>query len=243
MGTFSEALSGLRSDVRELRREVREDVGELRDEMRNELTALRAEVGQLKTEKTQAKGWIAGALAVVSFLGTLAHWLVPCAVAALLVGCGETGPWNADAYWHEHARPVPVYIDEDMRPECVRSAFDAVDFWRAEGVDYLRPERKPRYWYGFGQEVRGAITITERTTALGQVGATGWGELVKRMRWARVWLSRDDRCTVATTAHELGHALGLRDIYDEGYRGYLMFWTTLPDQTEVTDFERFWVTQ
>lgn len=237
MGTFSEALSGLRSDVRELRREVREDVSDLRDEMRTELHALRSEVGALKADKTRAKGWIAGALAVASFLGTLAHWLVPCAIAALLVGC-SLGPNGADSYWHDRWRPVPVLVDASMRPDCVQAAREGVEFWRDLGAP-LRAAEVTTDRSVFSKGTLGAIVITERTLALNVRGATECTELETRIRSAVVRLARDEECHWAVVAHELGHAQGL----EHADEPYMLMYPWGPGGDALSRAEIEWVRQ
>lgn len=160
------------------------------------------------------------------------------AILALLVGCGnladpinvsQTPPddpppsegWpgcNGNDSWG--VQSLEVAIDKDMSTSCLNATETALAWWAAQGVGYLVPVyvsglTMPEY----GKARKGKITITQGYIEGSSIGITHYlstgGE--GGMYGASVTL---EQCTADVTAHELGHALGLRHNLETGYLMY-----------------------
>lgn len=194
-----------------------------------------------------AGGFAGGALLVHLKEKLLALFVVACMLFS--VGCENTGPNGADAYWHDNQRPVPVYIHEDTRPECIDATLEAREFWKTKClVDYLRPRVVGDSWDGwYGSDApEGAISVRDGTLPPGPLGNAQFKRFATRMRSCRIRMAIDPRvedvCKVSVAAHELGHCLGLQHTYDQDESDHLMFWID-GDEMVVTEDECAWVTQ
>lgn len=249
MTTIREDIATIKSDVRHIidRLESVDQLEKRVDQIERKGIRVAAYVAGLST----IGGGAAGAL-LVYLREKVAALFLALFVILFVAGCAGTGPNGADAYWHGSVGPVPVYIHEGMRPECIDAMFAARDLWKEKClVDYLRPRVVSDSWEGWrGSEApAGTISVRDATLPLGPLASTQYRRFFKRMRWARIRFSLDGRpedvCNVHVAAHELGHALGLSDRYSAKDEELLMFWTYDGDveDDKVTEDECAWVTQ
>lgn len=137
------------------------------------------------------------------------------ALLVLLVGCGAppvesmNEPGEGPSRWE--SRPVLVVASADMSPACLVALDDALEFWRAHGVDYLQLEVSAHYdWHFDGTNRSGVVTVHA-----GGLEGPGSGETYRVRTITGAMFSADVRiddpawCRAQTLAHELGHALGL----------------------------------
>ncbi len=144
-------------------------------------------------------------------------------IAVHLCGCASVES-AAPAYrWSQ--RPVTVYINEEMSPECLDSAEDALLVWRRI-VDYLNVEYvtaiHPQI---LGLDRPGSIAITEGPLSSGVGGETRVlvHEHSGNLHFAHVTLAL---CKTSVAIHETGHSLGLPDVNDPEN---VMNWYTVED--------------
>lgn len=247
--------------MRETVTEVKEDVAEMKADLRWLVEAakedrrargeLEGRVDKLERtrirERAYATGFGAAAALVLGFVkDKLLVWLAGLLAAMFLTGCQNTGPFGADSYWHERQRPVDVYIHSEMRPECTEAVAYAVEFWRDRcGVNFLRVRATGDSWDGWygSKGPVGTISVRDGTLTPGVLGNTSHVGVGSRMRSARVRLSLDDEaaCHPLVVTHELGHALGLADLYDTERLYSVMFWQHVEGGDQVSDDECAWV--
>lgn len=224
-------------DEREhLRLTIKEAVQEALEPMTSRVAALEADVKAAKT----IGALMAGA---VGFLAPIASWLLPKLIhlvpflvlltsCAPLVGCAsldKSGTHIAETKWL--ARPVKLVASDAFSPECQEALVEALAFWREQGVDYLSPSVVPASDKRFdGHTHGGTITIVPN----GEIGSGAAGEtyhsttITGAMYSADIHIVDPDWCKPQVLAHELGHALGLVDIYEEESSESLMYWLTSP---------------
>ena len=159
----------------------------------------------------------------------LAVWaLLEVIVLVLLFGscAAAPAPWGPH-HWNESARPVHVLVSDGLDAQCRAAVDEGLAFWMEQGVGYLSVEHVgpghpavnglPRYreiGIGPGPLSDGAVAQTFRQFSSQGVYA------------ADITLLTPEGCTSQTVAHELGHALGLDDLYEVSLIDRLMFWAT-----------------
>lgn len=170
-----------------------------------------------------------------------------CPLLLALAGCGgcysfDGAPgWNLpgpDVYfrWHESVRDVPMVMSESLTPECQAAVYAGLEWWREQGIDFVEdPSIVPQSRAHATRE--GEIAVSAGTPDKeSHVGATS--QLAKnyfmhsaQVRFLQSW------CNPTLAAHELGHALGLPDIYDTKEKGNVMFWTLPGAGLHVTKYQ------
>lgn len=140
--------------------------------------------------------------------------------------------------WPSSRRPVAVLLDEGMPEGCVEVTIEALDWWRRSGITFLRPAMVDRGH----PAVNGVPREGEIGVTFGAVGGVNQA-VAAETRWRTTlgrWMHDADitlgtyGCTVAAAAHEIGHALGLPDLYDTASENNVMFWNSEPDNVELT---------
>jgi hypothetical protein len=137
--------------------------------------------------------------------------------------------------WPQWRRPVAVLVDAGMPSACIEAAFIGVSWWTDQGVDYLAPELVPSTHPAvIGVPRAGEVGITSGPLTAPAVGLTQWTAAGGLMHDAIVTLDfEDDGCVWQVAAHELGHALGLRDLYGREDWENVMLGVTLRRDTYV----------
>lgn len=213
--------------------------------------SLEDRITELEKKAIRTSAWAAGFGAAAAFVfSILKDRLLAGLVVLLLVGCSDTGPRGADARWPDGRKPVTLYLHADMRPECIDAVLQAVEFWRETClVDYLRPRVVGASWSGWYGALApvGTISARDDETLTRPLGYTRTSQVARRLRWARISFSlahpTDSVCSLHVAAHELGHAMGLEDLYGKADGRALMFWNYDGDlnDVEVTEDECSWV--
>lgn len=98
----------------------------------------------------------------------------------------------------------------DLSDKCLIAALAAVAFWADKGADYVVPRLVPSADLAVqGLPHYRQIALTVGPLSPGILGLTTRGSNVAGIVWADIRVS--PRCDQQTIAHELGHALGLKD--------------------------------
>jgi hypothetical protein len=160
--------------------------------------------------------WMGGGFTVA---GSTALWLfehfgklLAPLFALMLLSCA-TVAGSADEeperpYWCAEERPAYVWVSDGLDAKCQRAVFEAVAWWRGQGVTYLQAFVTADARTTWGRPEPRAIKVT---TELPDDNAAAGDCRVMRLTEhclaaAEVRLAD---CNTQTAAHELGHALGL----------------------------------
>ncbi len=126
MGVLSERLA----TAIERLEGVREDV----HDMRSELRQVQLDVTDLKHTRTEGKTWINAVLSIGAVLFTALSWVLRISPLVFLFSCGVP-PQLPQGQWY--SRPVKYVVDPSMPEACLSASLEALEFWQAQGADYL----------------------------------------------------------------------------------------------------------
>jgi hypothetical protein len=184
------------------------------------LTSLETDRTKVKTATSILAAAFSGITAAVSYLLSRA-WLLPiffaisCAAPSPLAVKTPASPVPTGDRWKAEDYPVPIAMDTRSSPECIVSLFFAALFWRAQGAEYLMDP------IDLGVNVPEDVALPQviLLTIDEPKGASHAAETLRISKdgniRAAVLRFRSDSCTPWHAAHELGHALGLKDSHDE----------------------------
>jgi hypothetical protein len=132
------------------------------------------------------------------------------ALLLLLSGCASV-PVSAagdDLRWCPEERPAYVWLSTDLPPDCVTATVDAIEWWREQGIDYLYPMSVPDSQMPRATALPRVIQVT--ADAPDDPSASGDTRIARLEPWClkSAWIRLRD-CRKQTSAHELGHAMGL----------------------------------
>jgi hypothetical protein len=211
------------------------------------------EIGNLRKDVDKLKMGRARDVGAAGVIGALMAWIAQRYFVLLLIftftaasaSCAQpVGPYLADRYWHAADRPVAVYVNADMEPECIDAAREALDFW-AQYVDYLEPHFVDRSVVEAGLN---GISITSMPdTPTNDFAGMAYPYAIRtRSTYVGINLYHPIGCEdFRVAAHELGHGLGLHDRGLEAPRALMCSWEAggCLDGIELDDSEIAWVNQ
>jgi len=220
LAALVERLDNVRGDLREHRAESKEAIAGVHEQLQE----IRADVDAIRLANAKRNGWVLGASAVVTLAFNGLTWVLKLAPLAILIaGCGA-GP--VYKHWGS-VRPVIVTVDSSLPDECEAVIAGQLQWW-ASFVSYLEYESEALH----ARRARfGEITITDGTFAGAVVALTVRSYTpLGQMLTADISLGA---CRANTVRHELGHALGLPDLY-EGWEGNVMCYSIECDGESLT---------
>ncbi len=162
------------------------------------------------------------------------------ACAADPVPVERTNEWPVGAHWCPEERPAHVIVSDALEPDCAAAMSHAVVWWAApeRGVDYLTFAIVPDEDLTWSKPVPMFIQVT--TDIPEKTGAAGDTRIARltptclqaaEIRFDPYWC----RSSSNTARHELGHALGLPDLYDPKDRNNLMYWIGTGSNEALTE--------
>jgi hypothetical protein len=207
--------------------------------------ALEKRVDALEHGDIKRTAWAAGAGAAISFIashiGTIAKFLLGVGLVLLTTGCANTSGIGF-AKWPQYSRPVEVLVGPDVLPTCAEKILDGVEFWRDHGATYLTA-RSVAELPPVPRAAPGTVAVSQPGWPLVEEGYAGvthpQTERSHRDRLFGAWVEIG-WCSPATVAHELGHAIGLNDDYDDTLN--VMYFSTQSGQSMgLNDAQIEWV--
>lgn len=161
----------------------------------------------------------------------------------LLGGCSTVYPYYGTNKWEQEPE---LLIDSSMSHECLKATEKAVELYAEHGIFLV-----PKYLDGTIVKLRTfsarTITIIKGNLPEPVIGETSVeekeqfhqidGKKFKFIFSASIVL---EECPVSVVAHELGHALGLDDFYDEEHSKNLMYFVDYGN-SELEDSQIEWI--
>lgn len=190
---------------------------------------LEVRVTELEKSSIRTSAWAAGFGAAAAFLFSLLKdkLLALMAVSVFLLSCAQPEPigpkWDG---------PVIVRVDPTMPTACKEALNEALAFWEHEGVDYLYAEEQP--YEELCPQAAICVTTVDLNTAFdgrySEAAAVTSHATYKKdptqLSTATVYLDPWYACTDARApTHELGHAMGLVDLYTDEDKGNVMYFS------------------
>lgn len=210
---------------------------------------LEARVDELEKSRIRTSAWAAGFGAAAAFLFSLLKdkLLALLGVGTVLLATGCAASPIGFAKWPVYAKPVQVLVAPNTPADCADTILTQVKFWRNQGADYLLDPRTapiPEYpgadWATIAVEYVGDAIVElhpgAAAVAMPQTEPKLRGDSIKQLFATHIALGS---CAPSTVAHELGHALGLEDNYEDKLN--VMYFSTAGASFGVDDEQRAWV--
>lgn len=226
-----------------VRSHLRDELQDMRKEIREDFAALNARLTSLELAAAEARGRGRGWVETAKSVGSAIAFII--SVIALF-SCAGCAPGDADFPTGLHEAwggEMTVAISPLMSPRCREVTLMAISDWQSIGVSYMHTHvMDDPEWIGFlGFCPDGYVCVVQGHPTTPRAAAeTLWYHDGGWTRNAEITLQT---CTVPVVRHELGHALGLEDLYEEKYRGNVMFWSETYVGADLLPWQAKWVLQ